>query len=1216
MEEENPFAGRGALASSPCAPREEEEATAFGKSNKLSRTPPRYEAQEGGQSIGSTPPPKRLRDPASPTSLPRTTPAKKSKASEKAACLQDLQEMGSLLQEVSSRMMDKSTRHITVPLREMIARVKTLHSSILAASRAAAAGVSDRQESRVANNLCQKCAQITKSADKEQQTVTAWKKEASVQTEPWRRLSQPDAPGLPAPVLAPPLPRPAQQKSARAPKKPRAKPPAAVHDASEQQHRPARKPESQANPENDWEVVARKPRTARRTRPDAVIVHASGKSYSEVLAMVTRREDKQLSDLGRCVAKVRRTNNGNLLLEVAKGSAESASAMKESIEKVLGDSASVRATTEESKVIVLEVRNIDPITTKQEVCAALAGQFNFEAERVKVRSMRRGFAETQAAVVSLPVSLAKAVLHRGEVRNGWTICRIRERLGPVRCFRCLEPGHIAIHCKGPVDRSGCCINCGGPGHKAASCSKEPAAQDLLSQTVRELGSEVAVLSEPYRVGSSRDWATDRSGKAALWLCGEDAPELRDTKAAEGFVRANIGGIWLYSCYLEPSLSLEAFGRVLDELSSDLRGRSNFVVGGDFNAWAMESLTFAANASEAEGCCSELEARLPACNDRYKVARKELKTAIRNSKRECFLKLCDAADEDPWGGAFKMMVKRLNAGGSAPTDPATLESIVGTLFPNGRQVAICPSTELGDIRWVSEDEVLQAGRSLKIKKAPGPDAIPSRATKLSLSLLSSEVACLFNKPICLLDTIGKVFERVISTRLGEAIEAAGGLSPEQYGFTKGRSTLDAIARVVKIAEDAIAGTRWKGGTKSYCLVVTLDIRNAFNSADWSRTLESLRKFNIPGYLLNVALSYFSNRALTLDTSMGSREYNISAGVPQGSVLGPLLWNAMYDGVLRLPMPACTSLVGFADDVAIVVAAKEIAAVEARADTAIQAVEAWLALAGLELAAHKTEAVLISSRKAVETASVLVRGTRIRSQRAIKYLGVHIDTRLSFKEHLESCTRHQYGPKLQLSKATCEEWRRPTACVPSGSHARSAQSLRTELIRERKEISESLQDRRSPLSRAEVKLAARRTSMVNWQARWDSSSKGRWTHRLIPDLARWVERAHGQVSFYLSQVLSGHGCFRQYLKRFGHETEDWCPECGTGILEEAHHVLFECRRFCLERHELEVAAGSPITAETLVPTMLGDPKAWEAADAFAAHVMKTLRTLERRRKERPE
>ncbi|KAH8287990.1 hypothetical protein KR054_007663, partial [Drosophila jambulina] len=78
--------------------------------------------------------------------------------------------------------------------------------------------------------------------------------------------------------------------------------------------------------------------------------------------------------------------------------------------------------------------------------------------------------------------------------------------------------------------------------------------------------------------------------------------------------------------------------------------------------------------------------------------------------------------------------------------------------------------------------------------------------------------------------------------------------------------------------AIAGTRWKGGSKSYCLVVTLDIRNAFNTADWNRTLESLAALNIPGYLLEVVRSYFSERVLTVDTDVGSRVYEVSAGVP--------------------------------------------------------------------------------------------------------------------------------------------------------------------------------------------------------------------------------------------------------------------------------------------------------------------------------------------------
>ncbi|XP_070854126.1 uncharacterized protein [Drosophila suzukii] len=114
-----------------------------------------------------------------------------------------------------------------------------------------------------------------------------------------------------------------------------------------------------------------------------------------------------------------------------------------------------------------------------------------------------------------------------------------------------------------------------------------AVQDLLKQTVRELGSEVAILSEPYRVESSSDCVTDPTGKAALWLCGVSVPPMRDTMAVEGFVRANVGGTWIYSCYLAPSLSLTSFSRIMDELISDLRGRSNVVIGGDFNAWAEE-----------------------------------------------------------------------------------------------------------------------------------------------------------------------------------------------------------------------------------------------------------------------------------------------------------------------------------------------------------------------------------------------------------------------------------------------------------------------------------------------------------------------------------------------------------------------------------------------------------------------------------------------------
>jgi len=65
---------------------------------------------------------------------------------------------------------------------------------------------------------------------------------------------------------------------------------------------------------------------------------------------------------------------------------------------------------------------------------------------------------------------------------------------------------------------------------------------------------------------------------------------------------------------------------------------------------------------------------------------------------------------------------------------------------------------------------------------------------------------------------------------------------------------------------------------------------------------------------------------------------------------------HDGVLRLPMPANVHVTGIADDVTITIVAKTIAEVEDMANTAVRKVESWLSLAGLQLAAHKTEAVL--------------------------------------------------------------------------------------------------------------------------------------------------------------------------------------------------------------------------------------------------------------------
>ncbi|XP_046868751.1 uncharacterized protein LOC124461242 [Drosophila willistoni] len=528
------------------------------------------------------------------------------------------------------------------------------------------------------------------------------------------------------------------------------------------------------------------------------------------------------------------------------------------------------------------------------------------------------------------------------------------------------------------------------------------AHELLKQQVRETRSDVAIRSELFRRMSAENWICSNSGKAVLWACGSPNVQLRSRLAGGHFVRALINGKWIYCCYFPPSLDYLDFCESLDELAADARAHSPFVIAGDFNAWAQEwgsSITNARGRAVLESL-SSLDVALLNCGSRNtfnslaRIAAWRLDDNYTASDHEAIIfSLGQAArPQQTHTQAVELPYKAdtLNTQAfTAAIYDATLaagsaqgmaDQLCGMLasacdasmarsrpFNKHHQPVFWWNDEIGDLRRAC---LTARRRYQRARKRLDPPDIASSY-----------------RPICLIDTVGKVLEGLINTRLNDLISRSNGLSENQFGFRKARSTIDAISKVVNIAANAIEGSRWKGGSKKYCLVVTIDVKNAFNTADWGCILGSVCRLEAPVYLQAIIRSYFDGRVLRFNTDEGCDSHHISAGVPQGSVLGPLghYWNIMY---------LCTN---------------------------------WLHSVGLSLAVLKTEAVLISSRKTVEVARILEERSAIASKRALRYLGVWIDTRLCFREHLnhvhtKAASTGQVLPRIMLNTRGPKQERR--------------------------------------------------------------------------------------------------------------------------------------------------------------------------------------------------
>lgn len=662
---------------------------------------------------------------------------------------------------------------------------------------------------------------------------------------------------------------------------------------------------------------------------------------------------------------------------------------------------------------------------------------------------------------------------------------------------------------------------------------------------------------------------------------------------------------------------------------------------------------------------------------HKTKKRQLRTAINSSKASCWKKLCEDINADPWGLGYRVVTKKLGAlKRSSALDSEIMSNIVRQLFPAHSERESSMIQHEGEVPLFTLEELDMAIKSLKSRKAPGPDGIPSEVLKVVSQvnpelLLNMYNTCLSSgvfserwkvarlvlvskgkgdpelpssyRPLCMLDTAGKVLEKLLRPRLLSAIKAAGDLSPHQHGFRKGRSTIDAITEVVEAVRSAEAYSRH---SRRVVLLVTLDVKNAFNSAKWSNIMHSLQDdFQVPGYLMRIIDDYLRNRSLLYQTKDGKRKIKVTAGAAQGSILGPDLWNASYDGVLRVDVPEETVLVGYADDIAALIAARDIEEAQLKLNKVMRAVNDWMGDHGLSLALNKTEIVIITKKRINTLMPMHVGNEVVASKPAARYLGVMVDTKLSFWEQIRQTadkaamgvtalsrlmantsgprsSRRRllmsavqsvllYGSEIWAESLNKERYRKRLAQVQRRAALRIASAYRTVsepailviagvipialLAAERREIYQN----KAVLNKAKMKEDVRTRTLASWQISWEQEHRGRWTARLIGHLRLWTDRQHGEIDYYLAQLLSGHGYFRSYLHRIGKSASAECLYC-PGSADSAEHTFFECGQWWQSKLELEIETG-PVTADNIVEVMLERSEQWNLVSQWTRSVL---------------
>lgn len=254
-----------------------------------------------------------------------------------------------------------------------------------------------------------------------------------------------------------------------------------------------------------------------------------------------------------------------------------------------------------------------------------------------------------------------------------------------------------------------------------------------------------------------------------------------------------------------------------------------------------------------------------------------------------------------------------------------------------------------------------------------------------------------RPISLLPCLSKLFEKLLLKRVKPILIEQSLIPAHQFGFRQQHSTIEQVHRIADVIRADLE-------EKRFCSALFLDIGQAFDRV-WHVGLLHKIKRNLPADLYLLLKSYLTNRYFTVKYQDAITPIHIiNAGVPQGSVLGPVLY-LLYTS--DIPVSNQTTMATFADDTAILASHDDPKEASKMLQNSINDVQNWMKRWRIRVNEAKSNHVTFTMRRDT-CPPVQMNGQEIPQTEDVKYLGMHLDRRLTWRRHIWT-KRKQLGLK---------------------------------------------------------------------------------------------------------------------------------------------------------------------------------------------------------------